>query len=84
MAIIDKTTIHEYCSKCGALKEPNDIQICDTPYCGNLFDDAKSNGSFFVSGNAIWTVDAFYTVMICCQQIICQFILFNNAQDKKG
>lgn len=47
----DKTMVHEYCSKCGALKEEDDIQICWTANCGNRFDNAKSNGSFFVSAN---------------------------------
>ena len=43
--------IHEYCAKCASLKEAEDNQICQTPNCRYLFDDAKSNGSIFVLAN---------------------------------
>ena len=47
----DIKTIHEYCSKCGALKVDKNAEVCRTANCGNMFDDAKSTASFFVSGN---------------------------------
>ena len=42
--------IHEYCSKCGALKVKKDAKVCPTVNCGNLFDDEKSKASLFVFG----------------------------------
>ena len=40
-------TIHEYCSKCGALKADKNAEVCTTANWGNHFNDEKSTASFF-------------------------------------
>ena len=46
----DMKNIHEFCSKCGALKPEANAVLCQTAGCGNKFEDSM-NGQYFVSIN---------------------------------
>ena len=45
----DMKNVHEFCSKCGAIKQDENAVLCHTPGCGNKYDDI--NGQYFVSIN---------------------------------